>query len=76
MTKTTTTSAWITLRATEPEFMAFLKADSPQKAIAAATARCADAHGEFQESAISSLKADYLKYAREAMGLPANAGTF
>lgn len=63
---------WITLRSADPEFVAFLGASSSTDAIDRAIARCTDAHGLFQESALAGLKREFLRFAGDAMGLPQN----
>lgn len=73
---TKTTPAWITLRSKDPEFLSFLKVDSEIQAITVATERCTDSNGNIHAPSLSALKTDFLKFARELMGLSANSSPF
>lgn len=73
---TPTVPTWITLRSIEPEFLQFMGVSRAADAITLAVVQCSDEKGRFQESALINMKRDFLKFARNAMGLPSNVANF
>lgn len=65
---------WISIRAKEPEFLAFMGADTPQEAAVTALARCKDADGAMSMQKAEKLKSEFLADQRTKLGLPSNIG--
>lgn len=66
---------WIALRSSDDTFMKFMKAQTPEAAVEAATKRCTPSPGEpLNTVEFDRMKEEYLAELRAAWGLPAGAG--
>lgn len=72
----TNPNTWIALRSKEPDFMKFMKSETPEAATEAAIKRCTASPGEAINTVeFDRLKEQYLAALSAMWGLPPGSGT-